>query len=405
MVVPSPSTPRVAVIGAGLGGLALAHGLKKASIPVEVYERDAGPDIRAQGYRLSLKASGAAALRECLPAHLFDLAAATSIRQATRMVFMNEGLTPFLDKELPLLPVPDGGFGVNRLTLREILASGLEDDIRFDKAFDRFESGGGIVRAWFEDGSGVDADLLVGADGSGSRVRRQLLPSAGADHLGYALYGRTPIGPDTLDWLPAVLTDTFNRVTSTDGTAMSVVTCRPREPYADALARIAPEVALTEVADYLSWTISLDVEALREADPGELHAWALSLVDGWHPALGRVVREADIESTFLVDIRSARRVDGWSDGRVTLLGDAIHTMSPGRGDGANIALRDAELLAHRITSAMGGRISLGQAKAEYEADMLDYGFAAVEASRDRPFSSLSGAADREPPPHRGDRSA
>lgn len=75
---------------------------------------------------IALKDSGAKALRTCLPDELFELAVASSIRQPTRMVFMDQNLTPFFDKDLPLLPVPTGGFGVNRLTLREILATGLE---------------------------------------------------------------------------------------------------------------------------------------------------------------------------------------------------------------------------------------------------------------------------------------
>jgi len=72
------------VVGGGIDGLCLAQGLRKAGISATVYERDESAGFRHQGYRISLKATGAAALRECLPEDLFALAVATSIRAATR---------------------------------------------------------------------------------------------------------------------------------------------------------------------------------------------------------------------------------------------------------------------------------------------------------------------------------
>ena len=62
------------IIGGGLGGLCLAQGLTKSGISVTVYEADAAPEVRAQGYRISVKDTGTQALQACLPTHLFDLA-------------------------------------------------------------------------------------------------------------------------------------------------------------------------------------------------------------------------------------------------------------------------------------------------------------------------------------------
>ncbi|WP_163572288.1 NAD(P)-binding protein [Fodinicola feengrottensis] len=69
---------RVLVIGAGLGGLAVAQGLRKAGIDVQVYEKDTDIEARWQGYRIGLREYGWSALRTCLPAELYDLAWATS---------------------------------------------------------------------------------------------------------------------------------------------------------------------------------------------------------------------------------------------------------------------------------------------------------------------------------------
>lgn len=73
-------------------------------------------------------------------------------------------------------------------------------------------------------------------------------------------------------------------------------------------------------------------------------------------------------------------VSPWQSSNVTLLGDAIHTMTPGRGVGANTALRDAALLFRRLTEVRGGR-PLVEALHDYEAEMLEYSARAVLESR------------------------
>jgi len=64
---------KVIIIGAGLGGLTFAQGLKKADIPFHVYERDPTSDFRAQGYRIHISLEGGEALKNNLTPELFDL--------------------------------------------------------------------------------------------------------------------------------------------------------------------------------------------------------------------------------------------------------------------------------------------------------------------------------------------
>src|SRR6516165_4268115 len=66
------SSLHVVVIGGGIGGLCLAQGLRKAGVPVSVYERDRTPTSRLQGYRININPRGARSLRECLPGDLWD---------------------------------------------------------------------------------------------------------------------------------------------------------------------------------------------------------------------------------------------------------------------------------------------------------------------------------------------
>src|SRR6185312_1588201 len=95
-------------------------------IPVHVYERDPSAQFRDQGYRITIKAEGAAALRACLPPDLYDLALRTAIRSATHMAFFDEQLRPTFVRPDVYVEPGDQGFGVNRLTLREILLLGLD---------------------------------------------------------------------------------------------------------------------------------------------------------------------------------------------------------------------------------------------------------------------------------------
>lgn len=392
----------VIIAGGGLGGLCLAQSLHRSGVSAAVHERDDSAHSRDQGYRISLKGTGAQALRACLPPHLYQLAQATAIRQARLMSFMDDQLVPRFAKDIP--PATDGGFGVNRRTLREILLAELPG-VRFGRACRGYAAtADGRVEARFDDGSTETGDLLVGADGTGSAVRAQLLPDAGHDDLGWALYGRTPLTPELLAATPDVLVDSFNRVVAADGSAFAVATCRPVTPYAEAVARFAPQVRLTPIQDCFSWTMTVHGPLPRGVDAAGLHALATRTVAGFHPAVRRIVAEADAAATFPVVLSSARPVGFWREPAVTLLGDAVHTMSPGRGDGANIALRDASLLGALLSDAARGAMPLLRAKQEYEAQMLDYGFAAVEQSRTAPFAPprpVGGGALGLPPFLRG----
>jgi 2-polyprenyl-6-methoxyphenol hydroxylase-like FAD-dependent oxidoreductase len=365
---------RVLVIGGGIGGLCLAQGLRRDGLDVAVYERDRHAAVRGQGYRVTIKEVGAHALHDCLPAELFELCLATSIRQATSMAFIDDQLNPKFRKDVPPLEPGLHGLGANRLTLREILLRGIGGSVHFGKTCTGYRRLGDRVEVRFDDGTGDEGDLLVGADGTNSAVRRQLIPDAVIDTYDRAIYGRTPMTAGTASWLPAILTDSFNRVTGPDA-AMSVATCRA--------AGTAP--GLTPMPDYLSWMLTLTAGLPEHAEPEQLQAIARTAVQSWHPALGRIVDESEVDGTALVTMTTARTVMPWDEPAVTLLGDAAHTMSPGRGEGANTALRDAEMLRATLAAVEQG-VPLATAKALYEQEMLRYGFEMVARSRDEPFA-------------------
>src|SRR5215469_7147904 len=175
----------VVIIGGGIGGLALAQGFKKNGVSVAVYERDRTRTDRVQGYRVHINPTGSRALHECLPPDLFDVFTRTCGKPGQGIRFITEQGKVLLALEGMNATEQFHGDGVaqhrsvSRITLRQVLLSGLGDIVHFGKTFAHYEEGrDGRVIAYFEDGTTAAGDILVGADGGGSRVRRQFLPHA-----------------------------------------------------------------------------------------------------------------------------------------------------------------------------------------------------------------------------------
>jgi 2-polyprenyl-6-methoxyphenol hydroxylase-like FAD-dependent oxidoreductase len=402
---------KVAVAGGGIGGLCLAQGLRTAGLDVTVYEKDSELTAGGQGYRLHIDARPA--LRACLPPDLYDLCVATSGRPSTALTVATKSLRPLRRIEAGARPDPEDpaadpaalSMPVNRQTFREILAAGLDGALEFGRACTGFEQHPDGVTVRFADGTSAGADVLVGADGVGSPVRRGYLPHALVEDTGtVCVCGRTPLTAQTRPLLPAPLRDGFTAVVG-GGVGMAAGLLDFREPPPQAAARIAPGVRLSPAVPYLMWAVTGAARHLGvhhdgeqhdggQPDQGELsaadlHAAAKRAIRRWHPDLVRLVELAEVRETSLVTVRTAVPVAPWQPSRVTLLGDAIHAMSPARGSGANTALRDAALLTAELAAAERGAKTLLQAVGSYERQMIDYGFAAVRAAGAEPAAGVS----------------
>jgi 2-polyprenyl-6-methoxyphenol hydroxylase-like FAD-dependent oxidoreductase len=145
-------------------------------------------------------------------------------------------------------------------------------------------------------------------------------------------------------------------------------------------SRLAGLAAMLPAAAAPSATLGPSSTVSRP-DPAVLHRAALSAIRHWHRDLRRLVELATVEETMLVPVRTSVPVAPWPASRVTLLGDAIHAMSPARGSGANTALRDAALLAAELGAAARGDKPVLAAVADYEHEMAGYGFAALRAAQ------------------------
>ncbi|MFF0344863.1 FAD-dependent oxidoreductase [Kribbella sp. NPDC004875] len=389
---------KVLVIGGGTGGLALAHGLVRAGIDVAVFERDTLRTDGLHGYRVGIDPDGSRALHALLPTELYDTFVATKARDPKYFNMLTEDLKEVLSMEIPASTDPvESEKSISRMTLRQVLLTGLEDVVEFGKEFTRFEQHGSQVTAYFADGTEATGDVLVAADGSGSRVRRQYLPQAKTEETGIvAIAGKLPITAESAQLVPPKVFEGISMINAPrglfcilhvmefqwdrDGQVKSGIGGNTEE-----LIRRWPGLQFDNTRDYINWGLSAARDKLpadiMELRGEELIRVALELTPGWHPNLRRLFELTDPGTCFPVNIWTSVPLEPWESSNVTLLGDAIHTMTPGRGVGANTALRDAVNLCRALIDVRDGCQELVQAVHAYEVKMIDYGFDAVIKSR------------------------
>jgi 2-polyprenyl-6-methoxyphenol hydroxylase-like FAD-dependent oxidoreductase len=380
----------VLIIGGGTGGLALAHALRRADIGASVFERDLAPNADTGGYRVGISPAGSRALKACVPPENYELFVATSARAPRYFNMLTEQLSEVLcfGLEGAAADAMDGEKNVIRKTLRRVLLTGLEDHVSFGKGLVNYaHNEDGTVTARFADGSSATGDVLIGADGSGSAVRKQRLPQARLEDTGMvSLGGKLPMTAER----KALLTDKMfygmSMIMAPKGFGAIIHSLEFARHRAD------PEF----VARWPAFVDALDDDSIGwglwgarqnfPRDPAtlngeELQRLGLQLTRDWHPYVHQLIRMTEPSAVSYVGIRTSVPPPPWESSNVTLLGDAIHTMTPGRGAGANTALRDAALLSQLLVEADRGRKPLVQAIHDYEVEMLRYSSEAVNESK------------------------
>ncbi|MCD2196761.1 FAD-dependent monooxygenase [Actinomycetospora endophytica] len=372
---------RVVVIGAGLGGLTLAHGLRSAGIEVAVYERGSRSGPQPASYGIHVNRHGNRALHACLPAGNWALFDQGAVPAPDVVRFRDARLTVLTDLEQSAPTEDVDPVAHRRAVRRDVLHSalrlGLDAVLHWEKTFESFaRRSDGTVRVRFADGTWTDGDLLVGADGSNSRVRHQYLPDLVRHELGILnVAGRLPLDHPAARALPAGMTD---------GSVNNVVPGTPGWLFASAWPAADRNGAGRPVAgdDVLVWAYaaartaypdgveSLDGEALRH--------WVGRRVARWDPRVAAMVAGSAPDTVAPVSLRTMGRLRVWPASTVTLLGDAVHSMTPMAGVGANTALRDADALRRALTDP--GPDDLVARVGTYEEQMRGYANEALAVS-------------------------
>ncbi|MFE9092704.1 FAD-dependent oxidoreductase [Streptomyces sp. NPDC007264] len=346
----------IAIVGAGLGGLALARVLHVNGIDAVVHERESSRAARGQGGMLDIH-SGQRALRE---AGLIDQFSAIARGEGQDMRLLEPDGTLLLQEDTPddaPLDRPE----VDRADLRNLLLDSLpEDVVRWGHTFTSADNG----LLHFADGSSATYDLLVGADGAQSRVRA-LLTDARPVHIGQNV---VEIGIPDIDRTHPDLSAMVGRGNYWvlgDGISLAA------QRNGDGRVRIGLSFYHTAEDWFTTSGIPFD-------DPAAARARLIDLLPGWDPRFTALIAACD-DTVVPRSITSLPVGLTWpSTPGVTLLGDAAHLMPP-VGEGANMALLDGALLGLALAAQPD---DFPAAVREYEREMFERTSAAARMSAD-----------------------
>lgn len=317
---------KAVVIGAGIGGLATAIALRRLGMEVTVHERS--PELTEVGSGLTLWTNAMRALDQ------IGVGDAIAERGARVDELRNWNYDGSPLKTLPIAQVARkygrGAYGVHRAELQQGLAAALPaGTIRLGVTCTGYREGAEDVTALFDDGSEERGDLLVGADGLASAVRKTMLGDAPPRYAGYTCwrssaflehellrpasyiqlygpgsnFGVFPVGPGRWSWYGTQMTEP---------SAMMVKGAATKQEAQDAFRDTCPPVTA-------------------------------------------VIEATNAEDCVRQDIYDRKPVTTWTSGRVTLLGDAAHPTTPTLGQGGCMAVEDAVALAKQLS--LGGDIS------------------------------------------------
>jgi salicylate hydroxylase len=349
-----PHTPRVVIVGGGIGGLAAALALERRGVETVVCEQS--PALSEIGAGLNLTPNAVKALRALGVEDEVNAIASESyflnirswksgryISRTRRRDFRQKFGAPNLS--------------VHRADLLHVLAAALKTtEIRFGARCAGVEGSEAVAVARFADNSAIEADVLVGADGIHSVVRTSLF---GVD---------APRFTGCICWRGMAPAEAVPRdIDTTDGGMWM-------GPHGHVVHYPVRRGELLNIVAHIDSDAWIEESWTRECEVSEL----MTTYAGWNSALTRLYPAS--ERWYKWALYDRDPLERWSVGRATLLGDSAHAMLPYLGTGAGMALEDACVLAAAI--ARQGD-DLGAALAAYEAVRKPRTRAAVLGARAR----------------------
>jgi 2-polyprenyl-6-methoxyphenol hydroxylase-like FAD-dependent oxidoreductase len=211
---------------------------------------------------------------------------------------------------------------IHRATLQELLVSTLGcEPLHLDRQVVGYEARQDSVAVRFADGGRVEGALLIGADGIRSAVRAQLLGDGEPLHAGYLAW-RGVAEPARA---PEEASESWGR-----GRRFGIVPIENGKVY---------------------WFATLNAPAGGRDEPGTVRCKLEDPFAGWHPPIAELLAATPESAILRNDLLHRPPVERWGEGRVTLLGDAAHPMTPDLGQGACQAIEDAVALADCLHGA------------------------------------------------------
>ncbi|SDZ34632.1 2-polyprenyl-6-methoxyphenol hydroxylase [Variovorax sp. YR634] len=359
--------PRIAIVGAGPGGLTLARILHLSGIHATVFEREEGPLARPQGGTLDLhEDSGQLAVQR-----------AGLDSEFQRIARYDDQGSRLLDKTgRVLFEEPDASAGnrpeVDRTALRDMLLASLPAGcVQWGRALSdmRLQEGGRWNLSFTGGSEAGPFDLVVGADGAWSRVRPLLSPYKPQ----YSGLTFIEFGIDDVDRSHPAIAQLVGR--------------GKLDVQGDGKAIIVQRNGNAHIRGYAIFRVPADWAAKRFdfSSPAAVRSALLAEFAGYADAVTDLFRVSNDQ--FVPRLIHALPVGHcWAPRRgLTLLGDAAHVMSPFGGEGVNAAMRDAAELA----ALLAGQGDWAAAVATYEMDMFERVIEAAEGSAEAAAVQMS----------------
>jgi 2-polyprenyl-6-methoxyphenol hydroxylase-like FAD-dependent oxidoreductase len=315
---------RVVIIGGGIGGLAAALALRREGFEPAVYER--APALLEVGAAIAVWPNAFRVLERLGLGE--PLRARAGLIRSVRWLG-REGRR-YKHFALPETGAP--AVALHRADLQGALLRSLPaESVRLGRTFVGFDEAQEEVRARFDDGTEVGCDVLVGADGLHSRVRAQLLEDGEPVYRGYKVW---------------------RGVARLEHAALAAGAAS--EIYGKGQRFGVGPVGLGRTG---WWATANEPEAVTES--ASEHAPKLSrLFEGWCAPVRELI-EATPSETILRNAAYDRPAAArWGAGRVTMLGDAAHPMTPNLGQGGCVAVEDAAVLARCLVKYKDPHVAL-----------------------------------------------
>jgi len=314
------------IVGAGIGGLAAGIALRRAGWRARVFERAAAP--RELGFALNLAPNAVAALRTLGVAGRIE---AEGHRTGTVELRRLDG-RPLKRLDVAALDAPAPALMALRQTVHGALLDATPaEDLALVSDGVGFEKGADGVRLILAGGRRERGDVLIGADGLGSALRRALRP------------GEPPPRDSGLCAVRGVVRGAVAHLGGISGAVY--------------LGRGCEAATIQASADAIYWFVSVRASAVPSGVT-DAPAMAKALVARLPPAF-RAIADATSPDDLRYDVLVDRDpVTGWGAGPVTLLGDAAHPMLPQTGQGAAQALEDAVALGEALADPGAGDAAL-----------------------------------------------
>jgi len=322
----------VAIIGGGIGGVAAALSLLQAGFDVQVYEQ--ANELREVGAGVQISPNASRLLHRLgLAEPLAQLGVKPLAWHQRRW---QDGRTLL---RTPIAEAMEAAFGaphyqMHRADVLQTLVDALPSDrLHTGHHLTGFVDRGDRVEAQFENGARIDADVLVGADGIHSTVRRLLVGPEQPRFTGCMCYrGLVPA----------------ERIAHLEIPIEAQIWMGPDKHFVHYYVRSGQLLNFVAVIETDAWTRESWTERGDVAD-------ALAAFAGWHPQLRGIL--GAVEETFIWGLFDRPSMPRWSAGRVTLLGDACHAMLPFMAQGAAQAIEDGATLAALLAGAGRGNVA------------------------------------------------